>query len=240
LALAAIVFLTACSGSSKHATPPTSTTTPARNAGAATVATAPASPADVALARQLVLKPGDLPAGWHAIAAPTPPTPTPSSRPCVAVDGAQTRIARAQGGAVPVASSAYAQGAGRVPVIRSYAYVLNNVTLAARAFNAITSAAYITCVGQQVAATGGYSFPRYSAVSVARLGDDAAGNRVTFQTSSGGASFETHVDVVAVRTGRVVQQLTFVDADLLPIAPSVRARALAAVSTHARASASKT
>jgi hypothetical protein len=234
--------LTACSGNSKHAAPPPSTTTPARDAGAASAATsaAPASPVDVALARNLVLKPSDLPAGWHAIAAPAPGALVSPSRQCVVVAAARRGIERAQGGAVPSASSAYGQSTGKVPVIRSYAYVFNTVTLAAHAFNAITSAPYIRCVAVEITAAGGYAFPRYTAVSVARLGDDAAGNRVTFQTSAGGASFETRVDVVAVRTGRVVQQLVFVDADLLPIAPAVRARALAEIATHARASAAKT
>jgi hypothetical protein len=239
--IAAIAALTACSGSSKHATPPTSTTTTAtRDAGAATATTSAAAPAETALARNLVLQARDLPAGWHAIAAPPPGALAAPSRQCVAVAAARRGIERAQGGPVPSASSAFGQGAGRVPVIRSYAYLFNTVPLAAHAFNAITSPAYIRCVALEISAAGGYSFPRYSALSIARLGDDAAGNRVTFQTSANGASFETHVDVVAVRTGRVVQQLTFVDADLLPIATAVRARALTAVATHARASASKT
>jgi hypothetical protein len=248
LALVTISALTACSGNSKHATPPKATTTPARDATAATAATRAtgvtgtgvAAPAEVAVARNLVLQPGDLPAGWHAIAAPAPGALVSPARQCVAVAAARRGIERAQGGPVPSASSAFGQGTGRVPVIRSYAYVLSTVSLAAQAFNAITSAAYIRCVTLELTAAGGYSFPRYSAVSVARLGDDAAGNRVTVQTSAGGASFETRVDVVAVRTGRVVQQLTFVDADLLPIAPAVRARVLAALATHGRASAAKT
>jgi hypothetical protein len=141
---------------------------------------------------------------------------------------------------VASAASAFGQGAGHVPVIRSYAYVFNTVTISAHAFDAITSAAYIRCVALELTTAAGYSFPRYGAVSVARLGDDAAGNRVTFQTSANGANFETRLDVIAVRTGSVVQQLTFVDADLLPIAPAVRANVLAALADQARARPPKT
>jgi hypothetical protein len=226
---------TACSGGRSRAQAPASAST--RLAGTSTTRVAPSS-ADVALARRLLLRAKDLPKRWRVIsaAATVAASDAAQQRLCPSVARAR-RVLTRSGVSTPV-SIAFSPGATGAPIIVSKVSIASDAAVAQRLFDLIASRAFVTCAARAIAARSPNA-PRVAAIQVPRAGDDAAGWQAAMLTTNGGASYEVRVVVVAIRAARVVHELVFVDADLLPIPPATRNAAIVAAGRLAQAATSR-
>jgi hypothetical protein len=215
---------TACSGGGKHAT-------------ATTVPIAADRRADSALARRLALTATALPAGWHAVAAGTS-SETAIAHQCAPVAAHLRALETVEHGALPYASSAFAQGTNGLPLIRSRVYVLADHATAQQLFLVMGTSAYATCVARTLGAvTGGnksvtYATPIVSTQAVAPVGDDATAYRAVVGTTSNGVGLDTRLSVVSILSGRVVTVTLFADTDLLPLAPGTTDKVVRAIAAQ--------
>ncbi|MCU1426030.1 MAG: hypothetical protein JWL83_30 [Actinomycetia bacterium] len=236
LTLAVIVVaagaLGGCSGSAKHA----ASTSSAAGATTTSAPTSQARAADTAVARRTVLAKGDLPPGWHAIAGePDSSGVAALQRRCPPLARARRHIEALEGGALPQASSAFVNGNRGLPLVRARVYVLANAGLATKTFKVLAGAAYARCVALVFTGTAArpnasvtYGTPSVSTIAVP-LQNGATGYRLSVPTTSNGASFTTHLDLVTLRRGRVVHLVLFEDAELLPLPAPTRDAILRAV-----------
>lgn len=170
----------------------------------ARTATAPGKAADSRLAARALLTLGDLPSGW------TEADDEEGSSKCAGVASARrTLSARAVAGPFSKDDS----------YISHYLYVFDDEPRARDAFQELTAASELHCLGEQfkqaLVDEGGYSVGAVSADAVAAepLGSESAAGRivVAYRAEDDDEEFETNVDVVFVRERRAIALLYFLE-----------------------------
>lgn len=158
-------------------------------------------PADVALAKRVALRPGDLPGSWRRLSIPDTGGDNQMTCPGFNPDLSRFTI-------TGKAMSAYYRQSGAsvmsaIEVYRSRADAIGDFTVA-------TNPAVVRCLREEIQrGTSGIARVTVARIAAPRVGDRRAAFRVIARVSAGGQSVALYLDAVVVQRGRSIAALFF-------------------------------